>query len=133
MGRDDAQNINFAIPIGFAGDLYHEVCETGGHRIRRASIGVRTATHRFDKRGATRWQQASGARLLGDPMSGSPASAVGLREGDVIVRLDDEAVPGSATLFRMLNRHRINKTMPLDFVRGGRLKHASITAQARPA
>lgn len=123
--------INFAIPIGLAVDHYREICETGERRIRRASLGVRTDTSRFDPRSAERLECPSGARVLAAPRTGSPAHAAGLRTGDVIVRLDDEVIRGSAALIRVLNRHRIGKPTTIEFIRRGKLKRAVATPTER--
>ena len=132
-GVDEVHGINFAIPIGLAVEHYREICDTGERRIRRASLGVRTDTSRFDARSAQRLECASGARVLAAPRAGSPAHTAGLRTGDVIVRLDDEDVRGSAALIRVLNRHRIGKPTTIAFVRRGKLKRAVATPTERQA
>jgi len=129
--RIDAHGINFAIPIALAVDHYHEICETGERRIRRASLGIRTDTSRFDGPHAERFQCSSGARVLVAPKVGSPAHAAGVRAGDIIVRLDEEEVRGSAALIRVLNRHRIGKPATIEFVRRGKLKRAVATPTER--
>jgi S1-C subfamily serine protease len=131
-GHPSAQNINFAIPVTYALDAYAENCETGSSEIRRASIGLRTGTHRVAPTLATRYGERSGAAVLRPPHPGSAADLAGLRVGDVIVRLDGEGISGSAALFRRLDRHLIGKEISVDIVREGEVRTIAMTPAERP-
>lgn len=130
-GRDDAIGINFAIPIALALDHYAEIRETGANRIRRGSLGIRTATKRFDVRAADRLGHSSGAEVLADPAHGSPAKAAGLRAADVIVSVDGEQVTGSPALVRTLARRTIGQPVRVTFVRRGKLAQTTATPVER--
>jgi S1-C subfamily serine protease len=64
---------------------------------------------------------------------GSPAHRAGLKEGDVIVSLDDEAVEGVDVLHRLLDEERINKETKFIVLRGSRQLELKIIPEVRPS
>ena len=51
--------------------------------------------------------------------SGSPAARAGIRDGDVIIGWDNEAVSGVDDLFRLLTEERIGVAVRLAVLRSG--------------
>ena len=69
---------------------------------------------------------------LGAIVPGSAAERAGLQAGDVLVRLDETALPGFSELRALLERHRPGETLRLVYLRDG-LDHATaVTLGARP-
>ena len=62
--------------------------------------------------------------------AGTPASAVGLEPGDVILFLDGEPVTGVDDLVRVLSGERIGKALPLTILRRGHMHPLIITPTA---
>jgi serine protease Do len=57
---------------------------------------------------------------------GSPAQKAGLREGDVVVRYDGQAVTSAAQLARLVRETPVGRAIAIDVVRGG--SHQTIAA-----
>ncbi len=62
---------------------------------------------------------------------GSPADKAGLKTGDLLVRLDGEAVTGVDDMFRLLDAHRIEKIVTATIVRGNTLTEIEICPEDR--
>jgi S1-C subfamily serine protease len=57
---------------------------------------------------------------------GGPAASAGLREGDILLSLDDVAITGSDDLIRLLGADRIGRETMVSFLRDGSLKRLSL-------
>jgi S1-C subfamily serine protease len=111
-----AQGICFAIGINTAKFVASRLLRDG--RIRRSWIGVSAQTVPVHRRvvrfyGLTR---ESGVVVMGTE-DRSPARAAGLREGDVIVALDDKAVAGVDDLHRLLTDAQVGARCELTVIR----------------
>jgi S1-C subfamily serine protease len=62
---------------------------------------------------------------------GGPGEAAGLREGDVIVRVDQEEVSSRRTLYAALWRHGPGERVVLDVMREDRVQRLEVLAQDR--
>jgi S1-C subfamily serine protease len=116
----------FAIPSDTVAALYREICETNETRIRRSSIGANLRLQYVPGS-----PQKSGAIVVDEPIEGTPAAAAGLRRGDVIVALDGETVTAPGTIFRLLDRSRIDKECTIEFVRESSRQSAGIVPKER--
>ncbi|TVQ91308.1 MAG: PDZ domain-containing protein [Deltaproteobacteria bacterium] len=110
-GVDSGSGISFAIPSNMAKRTSEEVLRDG--RARRPRIGLR----------AEDVEEVEGdASMRGAVVTwvvpGSPASAAGLRRGDVIVRAHGEPVVGAAALRSLVRARPVGEGMELDVVRG---------------
>ena len=111
-----AQGICFAIGINTAKFVASRLLRDG--RIRRSWIGVSAQTVAVHRRvvrfyGLTR---ESGVVVVGME-DRSPARAAGLREGDVIVALDDKPVAGVDDLHRLLTDAQVGARCELVVIR----------------
>jgi S1-C subfamily serine protease len=115
-----AQGICFAIASNIVRFVVSRLLRDG--RIRRSYIGVageRVPVPRLLAR-AHALAVSSGVRVASvEPQS--PASAAGVREGDVIVRLDDTPTAGVDELHRLLDDERIGVPARLMVLRGAAL------------
>lgn len=100
------------VPIDVASDVADALIETGeaGH----PSIGITLVDH-VPKDPTSR----SGA-LVTSVMDGGPASAGGVAEGDVIVRIDDEMVSSMAGVVAELRDRRPGEHIDMTVLREGR-------------
>ncbi|HMK23757.1 MAG TPA: trypsin-like peptidase domain-containing protein [Terriglobales bacterium] len=97
-----AQGICFAIGINTAKFVASRLLRDG--RIRRSYIGVSAQTAPIHRRLVRHYDlpRETGVIVLGAEPN-SPAQRAGLREGDVIIALDGQAVAGVDDLHRMLS------------------------------
>jgi S1-C subfamily serine protease len=111
-----AQGICFAIGINTAKFVASRLLRDG--RIRRSYIGVSAQTVPIHRRvvrfyGLT---HETGVVVVGTEEK-SPAKAAGLREGDVIVALDDKPVAGVDDLHRLLTDAQVGARCALTVIR----------------
>jgi S1-C subfamily serine protease len=111
-----AQGICFAIGINTAKFVASRLLRDG--RIRRSYIGVSAQTVPIHRRVVRFYQlpQESGVVVLGVE-DRSPARRAGLREGDVIVALDEKPVAGVDDLHRLLTDAQVGARCRLTVIR----------------
>jgi S1-C subfamily serine protease len=64
-------------------------------------------------------------------MEQSPAGRAGVREGDVIVSLDEQAVTGIDDITRLLDERRIGRKISLGVLRGTRVENVDVVPDER--
>ncbi len=102
-------------------------------RVRRASVGVAGQTVPLPRRVAHALDLANqSAVVVVSVEAGTPASAVGLEPGDVILFLDGEPITGVDDLVRVLSGERIGKALPLTILRRSHMQPLTIMPAARP-
>lgn len=126
-----AQGICFAIGINTAKFVASRLLRDG--RIRRSWIGVSAQTVPIHRRVVRFYSlpQETGVVVVGVE-DRSPARAAGLREGDVIVALDDKPVAGVDDLHRLLTDAQVGARCLLTVIRHTeRLAVAIVPEEAR--
>jgi S1-C subfamily serine protease len=115
-----AQGICFSVAANTALHVLTQILAHG--RVRRARIGIAAEQMTLPTRLVykTGLSQTAGV-LIREVQPKSPADAAGLKAGDLLVRLDAEAVTGVDDMFRLLDEHRIGKVVSATLVRGGAL------------
>jgi serine protease Do/serine protease DegQ len=126
-----SSGLGFAIPGDTVLAVYEEICETGASTIRRAAIGANLRLQFIPPEQQLRARQRTGALVVDDPLTGSPAGTAGLRRGDVIIALDGVPVTAPGAIFRLLDRTRIGKQCDLQFLRNGSAETAAIVPGER--
>jgi S1-C subfamily serine protease len=127
-----AQGICFAIASNIVRFVASRLLRDG--RIRRSYIGVAGETMPVPRLLARTHAVAatSGVRVAGvEPHS--PASAAGLRDGDLIVSFDDRSTPGVDDLHRLLDEDRIGRPAQLTVLRALELRRVVIVPREAPA
>lgn len=127
-----AQGLCFAIGINTAKFVASRLLRDG--RIRRSYIGVSAQTVPIHRRLVRYYDLAkeTGVVVLSTEPD-SPASRTGLREGDVIIALEGQAVAGVDDLHRLLSDVRTGVKLELTVIRGTqRLVLAIVPQEARP-
>lgn len=131
----DAENIGFSIPINDVKGLVASVMQDG--KLVRPYLGVRYVTLSDDvayqnnlstKRGA--YITASGGQTAIVP--GSPADKAGLKDGDIITKVDNDTVDEKNSLISILGRHSVGDTVKLTIVRDGKEQTINATLEAAP-
>jgi hypothetical protein len=72
--------------------------------------------------------------LVGHVVDESPAEKAGLKEHDVIVKLDGESVEGPSDLIKRIQKHKKGDKVKLELLRGGKPQEveATLAEQAKP-
>lgn len=124
-----AQNLGFAIPSDLAKDVATEIIKTG--KVRHAYLGIQnqTVTEQLQQQfGLTR----SSGVLVGGSGAGTPAAAAGLKQGDIIVKVDTTAITNDADLYAILRAKKPGDTLSVTFDRGGKEQTVQVTLGERP-
>jgi S1-C subfamily serine protease len=88
-------------------------------RVRRAYIGVAGGSRPLPPRLVAELGQDRGIEIV-EVVEGSPATAAGLRPGDLILEADGEALRDVGDLQRLMVAERIGRQLQLRVDRGGR-------------
>lgn len=111
-----AQGLCFAIGINTAKFVAGRLLRDG--RIRRSYIGIEAQTVALHRRLVRFYElaQESGVVVM-SVEDNSPARRAGLREGDVIIQLDDKLVSGVDDLHRLLTDARVGVSATVTVLR----------------
>jgi S1-C subfamily serine protease len=121
-----AQGLCFAIASNTVRFVASRLMRDG--RLRRSFIGLagqQTPVPRFLARSAG--IAADSGVLVASLEDQGPASAAGVREGDVVVRFDGQMVAGIDDLLRLLTEERIDRPVTVAVLRRGRQVELTIT------
>lgn len=113
-GYGVAPGLGFAVPINLASDVVRQVLETG--RVRRAFLGISY----FDVEPELAAQFGLPVRegiIVRAVQPGSPAARAGLREADIVTRLDDTPIPHGGELRRVLRTLAPGAEVTMEVVR----------------
>lgn len=126
-----AQGICFAIASNIVRFVASRLLRDG--RIRRSYIGVAGETVPVPRLLARTHAvaAASGVRVA-SVESQSPASAAGLRDGDLIVSFDDRPTPGVDELHRLLDEEQIGRPAQLTVLRALELRRLVVVPREGP-
>ena len=110
------QGLCFAVPISTVVDVLPSLLRDG--RVRRGYLGLAGQSVPLLRR-VTRFHRMTqaGGVLVTTLEAGSPAASAGVREGDLIVGFDDEAVESLDDLHRLLTEARIGTSATLTLLR----------------
>lgn len=112
--------VGFAIPIDLAKSVADKL--VAGKPIQYGYLGVQIV----DSNGS----QAGGQ--IDSVEAGSPAAKAGLAKGDVIVKVDDNAVSGSKGLAAAIRAHQPGDKVSLTYLRNGKKSTTDVTLTKSP-
>ncbi|MEX1995538.1 MAG: trypsin-like peptidase domain-containing protein [Candidatus Saccharimonadales bacterium] len=131
-----AQNIGFAIPVNDVKGLVSSVLSTG--TLLQPYLGVRYVSLTDDlaaqyklsvKRGAYVIPSEGGSSAV---LSGSPAAKAGVREGDVITKVNNTVIDDKTNLTNVLYRYKVGDTVTLTVMRGDKHLNVKVTLEEAP-
>lgn len=108
--------IGFAIPVNIAKDVLRQLRESG--KVVRGYLGVAVTPVTPQARTTATLPAPKGA-LVAEVVPGSPAAAMGLKPGDVIVRFQGKEIEDPRELTRRVAATPPGTTVKLDVVRPG--------------
>jgi S1-C subfamily serine protease len=126
-----AQGICFAVPIDTAKWVVPELLREG--RVIRGYLGLAGQTQPFDRRlGRRLGLDVPAGVLIASLAEGGPATAAGLRAGDLILAVDGEPTPTVDAVHKLLGRETIGRTLTLRVLREGKILEIRATVAGRP-
>lgn len=132
-----AQNIGFAIPIDDVSGLMKSVKEKG--KLERPFLGVFYVPLTNDVAKAYNLSINRGAYIAPASETGSdgvldggPADKAGIKEGDIIAKIDDAAIDQSHSLSALVNKHSVGDKIKLTIHRDGQDQTVEVTLGAAP-
>ncbi|NMG08074.1 HhoA/HhoB/HtrA family serine endopeptidase [Brasilonema sp. UFV-L1] len=129
--RADAQGIGFAIPIDKAKVIKDALAS--GQKISHPYIGVRMVTltpelakqSNSDPNTTIILPETNGV-LVVQVMPNSPAATAGVRRGDVITQVDEQAITTAEQLQGLVEQSRINQPLQIKVQRGEQTQQLSV-------
>ncbi|MDQ1404344.1 MAG: hypothetical protein QOG03_2660 [Actinomycetota bacterium] len=123
----NAQNIGFAIPIDKAKPIVDNLRDHPGTTAQtsaasRPLLGV----------SVTDDQSGAGA-LVANVVSGSPADKAGLQVGDLVTKIDDQAINSAGDLISVTQSHKPGDKLSITYTRSGSSHTVKVTLAQRSA
>jgi putative serine protease PepD len=118
---DQSSGVGFAVPI----DLVKSELQTleAGKTVEHPYIGVSTSETSDGSSGA----------LVQDVVARGPASAAGVKTGDVITRIDGQKIDGSSDLVATVAGHKPGDKLSLTVSRSGETVNLTVTLGVQPS
>lgn len=128
----DANSIGFAIPINSTKGLIRGVLETG--KVERALLGVNYLAINPSVAKEFKLSVRVGAYIYTSEgsavASGGPADKAGLKQGDIITKVDSHEITETANLSSILGLYRPGETINIEYIRDGQKSSVSATLEA---
>ncbi len=121
--------VSFAIPVNMAKWVGGQLMANG--KVQRAYLGIVIKPVDSDLADVLGTPVGEGA-VVADVRSGTPAEKAELKNGDVIVRLNDQMVSSTPKLQRIVEELEIGKSYPIEVIRGGERVKLTMVAEAMP-
>lgn len=126
-----AQGLCFAVPSSTAKLIIPELMREG--RVARGWLGIGGQTQELSRALVRRLGLSGESGVLVVAVAGGgPGEAAGLREGDVILKLDGEPTASVDAIHKLLTRERIGRSVQLDVLRDGARSKLKLEVTARP-
>jgi 2-alkenal reductase len=134
----DGNGIGFAIPIDIARPIMDQA--VAGQQLARPYMGIVYRT--IDRQFATDQDLPVNDGALVQVGNGgtspavvpdSPADKAGIREGDIIAKVDGQAIDGDHPLDATLSLHAPGDTVSIELLRDGQTVTVEVTLATRPA
>ena len=124
-----AENIGFAVPVTTLEDVLPQLRSDG--KVTRGYLGVNIRDiEPREVRGFRGLESADGALVL-RVMEDTPADKAGLRQGDVVLRVDGRKIGTTDDLIGYVARQRPGTKVELDILRSGRRVDKTVTLEER--
>ena len=122
--------IGFAIPSNLVAPVIAQIQETG--QVERGWLGVQIQELTRDIAGAIGVEGTDGA-LVSEVIPDSPATKAGLKQGDVIRKVNGETVDGPRDLARLIARQPAGSAVELELWREGNSLSVKVVTGEMPA
>lgn len=125
------RGVALTIPADYAWKVADQLAKSGS--VKRGYLGVRSQGVEIAAAAqkALKREQASGLLIMGVEHD-SPAEAGDMMVGDILVGIDGQPVPDHDALFARLTGDVVDKSIPLEILRGGQPLTIKVKIGARP-
>lgn len=124
-----AQGIGFAIPTSTVQPVLQELLQRG--KVARPWLGVYLGDLTPQIAAYLGLPKAEGALIL-EVQARSPAAKVGLKQGDVILKIDNEQVKNANEVANIIQKRKIGQTIDLLIFRAGKNLNITATIAEKP-
>jgi putative serine protease PepD len=116
--------VGFAIPSNYAMNVAQQIMD--GKEVAHAFLGVQLRT--IDPGNASSFNSTVDAgAYIAEVVAGSPADKAGLREGDIIVKMNGTKISSAAELVINVRGHLVGDTVTLEVQRDGSVETVDVT------
>ncbi|MBC7341891.1 MAG: trypsin-like peptidase domain-containing protein [Clostridia bacterium] len=123
------EGMGFAIPINDARPIIQQLLQKG--RVSRPFLGIYNYQEISEQ--ASKWFGYPVGIYVGGVFPGGPAMKAGMREGDVIVQIDDRPIRTSSDLRNALRGHKVGDVVKVIVVRNNNRLELSVTLGEMPS
>jgi serine protease Do len=123
--------IGFAIPADLADTVVRQLISGG--RVTRGYLGVTIQTLTPEVAESQGLGTSQKGALIADVTPGGPGARGGLRQGDVVLRVNGKEVEDNTDLTRTVAAARAGESLRLEVLREGRRQTLTVTSGTRPA
>lgn len=120
------QNIGFAVPINMVNDILKDLKEKG--KVHRGALGVTVS--KLSKTDKKAFKVENGA-LVQEAHEDMAAFKAGIRDYDVIIKIDNEAVKDRDDLIRKISSLRAGNKVNITVIREGKKKNFDVVLDSR--
>src|SRR6202046_5436049 len=129
-GSGGNEGVGFAIPMSMAKPVMDQILAHG--KVVRGYLGVHIQDFSPELAKSFNFNQSGGV-LIGDVTPNTPAASAGLKKGDVIVKLNGQAVNDNNDLRNTISQMAPGTTVKLDIWREGKTQDYNVTLGELPA
>jgi len=122
--------LGFSIPAELARPVIEQLRATG--KVRRGYLGVNIQPLSADIAAGLGLPKDRGEIVASVEPSG-PAARGGIRQGDVITKVNNQEVTADNTLSYIVANTPIGRSVPIELIRGGQRRTITITTAERPS
>lgn len=124
---EGAQNIGFAIPINAVKRITDEFIQTGS--VSRPFLGIK---YRFISKDVAIMNEVPQGAYVQEVMPGSSAEKAGIGVGDIITKVDNQAVSEESKISQTIANKKIGDRLNLTIWNDGKEKQVTATLQELP-
>src|SRR5580692_7735326 len=128
-GSGGNEGVGFAIPMSMAKPVMDQILAHG--KVVRGYLGVHIQDFSPELAKSFNFNQSGGV-LIGDVSPNTPASNAGLKKGDVVVKLNGQAVSESNDLRNTISQMAPGTQVKLDIWRDGKVQPYTVTLGELP-
>jgi len=123
-----SNGLSFSIPIDLAMDVVDQIKNDGG--VNRGYLGVRYQDVSFELAKSFGLERSHGA-LIHHVAPGSPAESAGIKEGDIVLKIDNKTIKNATELPFIVGRYRPGDKAKFTIVRNGKKKNLKVKIGSR--